>query len=110
MSANLIPSEQARETQKYFTEIQESGIHTRDTQELPGRWWDSLKTQGKSPMKAKPPRSPSQAVLPAQGLCFDLPCAGLRGWAWASRPEDPGSAGSTRVVLEEVGGRGVCQS
>lgn len=60
-------------------------------------------------MKAKPPWSQSRAVLPAQGLCFDLLCAGLRGWAQASLPEDPGSAGSTKVIPEEVGG-GVCQS
>lgn len=58
-------------------------------------------------MKAKPPLSQSQVVLPAQGLCFDPPMYRVLaqeawGWAQASLPQGPSSTGSTRVFQEEV--------
>lgn len=78
----LVPTQQVTGIHKSFTETPVWHPHLRhpwddDIHHLTVRWWNSLKTQEKrNPMKAKPPLSQSQVVLPAQGLCFDPPYTG----------------------------------
>lgn len=72
--SQTIPSQQAREgSTKSFTGIQGSDIHTTDTQELPGRWRNILKTQGKK-------CSESQTSLEGGGGC-SLSRFGVLTWA-----------------------------
>lgn len=113
--SQTLPSQQAREGFTSHLQESKSLTSTPDTQELPGRWWNTLKRQGKKPAKAK---CPLWELLHAQVWWSDPPGAGLyprwhrdghghlSGMGTGISPWGSGSAGSTRTLREDAGGGG----
>lgn len=113
--SQTVPSQQPQEGSTSHLQESKSLTSTPDTQELPGRWWNTLKTQEKKPVKAK---LPLWELLHAQVWCSDPPPAGLyprwhrggqghlSGMGRGISPRvlalqaAPGRCGRTRAVLE----------